>query len=966
MKRGKLTMKKTLFGFLIMALAGAALLLGACEGILDKPETQQGIDADGYQLVRIDLVCGEDSPELQSAARTTFPEIDGLYYTYAFSGGPSVIAEAPKPADGNFKLLVGNNYTVTVKGYTDSTKTTQAVEGTATFNVPLANAVKVNLSSIAAGTNGKLDFLIQYDSGATATVTLTDNSGSAVAAFASDLSTTTGQTKTDTAGGLSIAKGSYFLNIVVTKGGKTTGLVEAIYIVSNVTTKYRYYFTGEPSAAIPIKSVSLKVPVPKVGAAVSTMGTSIVTGVGKGDMFDVTSIIWTEDGATISGATVFAASEAHSAAILLTAKSGFTFTGLTAANAKINDGATITGISAVTIDPDITDGTTATLNITFPATIAVTTLTVTTQPTKLTYTTGNTLDLSGIKVKLTGAASAVVQENIPLSDFALWGITASPVNGASLNITNSANPVNVLYGDGSGSLTGTTSNLTVNATTLQAAGATVALTITGSTSGSDGVLECVYKDAGWSVTSFTVSVGGNNLTSGNDYSTTLEYASTDLTDTETTKKVKVGTVTVTVNGLSDYGATGSKATSTFRIVPKSISGTNGVSSDSENQIALAAGTWTYDGTAKEPTVSTVKLDMSGSPVTLTEANKTNGVVYDATGGDYTITYLNNINAKAADATPASSRPTVKVTGRGNYTGDLVVYYAIAAASVTGANFETNESLNVTYNGTARSLNIRPKTPTAPLSAITGAISDVKYAAMTSPPSTFGAASATAPTNAGTYKVTFDVAADGNYALGNDVELGGYLVIQRKQPDSSDLQLSASAAKTYNGSAQALNATIGNDIVFAGSKADSGITTVSSIKYNGSTTAPTNPGEYTVTIGFDGGINFYGTDGITLGQKYVIGKKSPAVSDFDITGPKSGGSPWTVSVNDSNRKVEVALNSAYKECGTITVKYRKEGETTTSDTVPAAKGKYIVTFDVAGGANFISGVGLEAGTLIVED
>ena len=66
--------------------------------------------------------------------------------------------------------------------------------------------------------------------------------------------------------------------------------------------------------------------------------------------------------------------------------------------------------------------------------VTVTGISVKTAPDKVTYTVGETLDLTGLEVTLTKSDSS--KEDVAFADFASKGITASPANGAPLATTN--------------------------------------------------------------------------------------------------------------------------------------------------------------------------------------------------------------------------------------------------------------------------------------------------------------------------------------------------------------------------------------------------------------------------------------------------------------------------------------------------------------------------------------------------
>ncbi|MCD7765376.1 MAG: CAP domain-containing protein [Lachnospiraceae bacterium] len=130
----------------------------------------------------------------------------------------------------------------------------------------------------------------------------------------------------------------------------------------------------------------------------------------------------------------------------------------------------------------------------------------------------------------------------------------------------------------------------------------------------------------------TVRYGSATLAKNTDY--TVSYSN----------NTNAGTATVTVTGTGSY--TGS-LTKTFTIEPAGISGAS---------IALSASSYTYDGTAKKPSVT---VTCGGRTLTA--------------GTDYTTAYSNN-------TTPGTA--TVTVSGKGNYTGTVQKTFTINKASQT--------------------------------------------------------------------------------------------------------------------------------------------------------------------------------------------------------------------------------------------------------------------------------------------
>ena len=102
--------------------------------------------------------------------------------------------------------------------------------------------------------------------------------------------------------------------------------------------------------------------------------------------------------------------------------------------------------------------------------------------------------------------------------------------------------------------------------------------------------------------------------------------------------------------------------------------TNGSTDISGATVTLASSSYTYNGSAKTPSV-TVRLN----GVTLTKNT------------DYTVSYSNNTNAGTA---------TVTITGKGSYSGTVTKTFTINAKSITSSTVTLSSSLYV-YSGSAK-------------------------------------------------------------------------------------------------------------------------------------------------------------------------------------------------------------------------------------------------------------------------
>lgn len=130
--------------------------------------------------------------------------------------------------------------------------------------------------------------------------------------------------------------------------------------------------------------------------------------------------------------------------------------------------------------------------------------------------------------------------------------------------------------------------------------------------------------------SVTVRIAGVALSAGTDY--TVTYAS----------NVNVGTARVTIKGKGN--CTGSKTVS-FAITARSITAAT---------ISLSPTSYTYDGSAKRPTVSAT---YNGATLKL--------------GTAYTVKYANNVEPGTA---------TVTITGKGNFTGSKTLTFKITKST----------------------------------------------------------------------------------------------------------------------------------------------------------------------------------------------------------------------------------------------------------------------------------------------
>jgi len=199
------------------------------------------------------------------------------------------------------------------------------------------------------------------------------------------------------------------------------------------TVQVTVYDIGQSTA---IRSVALAITGPVKGGLPATMATTDDSG------YTCTTVSWDPNDNPFEGGVVYTVT------VTLTAEANHTFTALR--TAAINgQPATVTN----------NGGDTLTLSYTFAETDTrtVSGIAIASQPTKLEYIHGDTLDLAGLAIQLTFADAA--PEVVALGSFVSRNISTVPANGAVLSHTeHDGQPVVVSYSG----LTANTDNLSVN------------------------------------------------------------------------------------------------------------------------------------------------------------------------------------------------------------------------------------------------------------------------------------------------------------------------------------------------------------------------------------------------------------------------------------------------------------------------------------------------------------------------
>ena len=605
------------------------------------------------------------------------------------------------------------------------------------------------------------------------------------------------------------------------------------------------------TSATVIKSVSISIIAPVKSATPSTTASAISNAENK-NIFTVGQVSWSPANSPFLGKIVYTAS------VTLTASNGHTFTGLSSA--------AINGQNAAVSN---NTGSAVTLSYTFPATDEKTVngIAIKTQPTKLTYTHGDTLNLTGLVVTLTHDDRST--EDVAAANFTAKNITANPAQGNNLAYSTHDNkPVTITYGN----LSVNTSNLTVNRATPTAADFNIIGTGTFTYNGNSMAVTITHKE-GKSNGAITVKYNGSTTAPSAAGTYTVTFDVTEAGDFNAVNGLSAGTLTISnaTPNVSDFYISGigtyiyNDSSRTVNITPKTgkSTGTITVKYNGSTTAPSAAGTYT------------VTFDVAAA----TNFNAVNGL----SAGTLMI---ENITPTAAD---------FNISGIGSF------YYDghSKVVTITPKEGKSNGTITVKYNG-----------------------------------------STTAPSAAGTYTVTFDVAAATNYNTVNGLS-AGTLTIEKVTPTASDYNISGIGTFPYDGSSKTVTIT-----------PQTGKSTgTRTVKYNGSTTAPSTVGTYTVTFDVSAATNFDATSGLSAGT-LTIEKVTPTASDYNISG--IGTFPY----DDSSKTVTITPQTG-KSTGARTVKYNG------STTAPSVVGTYTVTFDVAEATNFNAASGLFAGILTIE-
>ncbi|MDR0566206.1 MAG: leucine-rich repeat protein, partial [Prevotellaceae bacterium] len=192
--------------------------------------------------------------------------------------------------------------------------------------------------------------------------------------------------------------------------------------------------------------------------------------------------------------------------------------------------------------------------------------------------------------------------------------------------------------------------------------------------------------------------------------------------------------------------------------------------------------------------------------------------------------------------PLAAKLFVLTSSVGSYKADAEwgKFYSIhPTTTMLRAEYLKTDLSEATYNGTSQSVSATMKTTYTGMGAIT-----VKYDNRTTP-----------PVDAGSYKITAEISSsDVNFFNGPELLLGTFAI---KPATPAAAHLSCKLSDTvYCGRPRAVPVKLNDGLTGSGA-----IT----VKYNGSLTAPTDAGTYTVTADVAGDKNFAAQAGISLGS-----------------------------------------------------------------------------------------------------
>jgi hypothetical protein len=380
-------------------------------------------------------------------------------------------------------------------------------------------------------------------------------------------------------------------------------------------------------------------------------------------------------------------------------------------------------------------------------------------------------------------------------------------------------------------------------------------------------------DAGTHTATVTVS-GDDGITASFDVSFTVNKATPTLADLDYVDPIPAVTyngsarsVTVTDGTATGLGAitvyyNGSPAeptgADTYSVTVNVAGGTNYAPATglSLGNLVISKA----EPQASDLTFSPASVTYNGLPQPLAPADikASDGI----TGlGAVTAVYYNGL--PTAPVAAGTYKITVDITAGNNYLAATLPIgnYTITGAAPPASAFDLDPT-PVTYDGKPHPVTVAVNPGFVGLGAITA----IKYGGSTD-----------RPVAAGVYAVTVDIAGGANYAAIADLPIGSF-TIAKATPALS-----------------ALDFTLG-DIACTGdpypvpvipAKDIEGLGEIT-VRYNGSTTVPVDPGEYTVTIDIAEGTNYAAVTGLPLGAFIIQEPPIPVPTHFRVLLPSVAG------------------------------------------------------------------------------
>jgi len=944
MKIGKLKVKKTATGLLLCVLTCAALLFSACDGILDKPETEP-VKA-GYGKLYIQLV-NEDAPfELGSGARTAIPDLtsqlDSGDITWSFTsdnggGGPQVLTV---DSDGLFTTLANGTYTIAVVGKNAGNK--EILAGQADNVVIKSNTVTVPIVVKMADNStdkGTLSIKLGVPAGTAVSGFLFPWTGTAFGSKTDIAFTVTGGSAVNSTTLNTLTGGSYLLRLSLTNNGKSVGIVEAVHIYPTLETTYRKTFTADDFiGATKITSVAIEVPRPVDTGAIPTAITT-VTGSGIGVTFNVgTTLSWVDKDGTAASSAFDDTDAPYTVSIRLTPMDGFTFLnadGSLASSPTING----TGVKMATDangakewDIYATDNKSIILKRTFTNAYTITSIGVSGSP-KTSYTYPEALDLSGLSIRINYSGNGG-NKVVPYADFVANGLTVATEDQEGDSYTL-GNPLAVVQ-DNNGMTPGD-----------PLGPYTVTITHTASTK----------------TTSYDVTVGKRNLTNNSDVSVTVSPDSYEFTGLIIEPGLGALSAAVTVKYLDNTLSmdSGTVAAPTYDGVYV-LGHENAISVGDKTARVRVTGVGNYTGTAfanftiyAKDTSKLVASFNGGDPLPFTGSAQALSFTITDNGADVKSKFNDpTANLSAAQKTNIG---TYSVTFNGNtgteYQGKTVTAsYTIAkrdvstlvGTDITVTPTPTWGTANYPYTGNE----VKPTS----IAITDSGVSNIGLTASTLIKDTHYTVSYSGDIiNQGTNTAKLIITGIGNYYQGTK-EIS-YSIGRRTLVPADDIVL---PTRTFKGtSVDAITASdiqLRSGLTGLGSITGISYTGIPSSFYANSGTPPIKAGSYSVIVATLGeGDNFVSGAAVTVGT-LVINPATPDKSIFNdiLTTPVV----YDATSHSITPVIKTALTTgSYLSNDDIKAVWYKKGTERTT-TAPVNVGDYTVLVELYPSANFTEG------------